>query len=165
MSSTTPHERSALLHFPASNSNTIEESIEDVNINKTHTFRNLFFTILLFIGVTLVLISPYSNIFQTKFLVYNTTDEQNTTVNNYKIDENNQNFPINFVWGVATSSYQIEGGVNEGGRGETIWDVFVQQPNTILDNSTGSIADDNYHQWKNDIALISEYCRLDFLFV
>lgn len=157
MSNTTPHERSTLLHYPDINSKTFEETIGDIDICKTHTFRNLFITILLFFVVTIVVRSPYSNIFQTKFLVHSsTTDEQNTTVNNNKIHENKQNFPINFVWGVATSSYQIEGGVNEGGRGETIWDVFVQQPNTILDNSTGSIADDHYHQWKNDIALMSE---------
>lgn len=65
-------------------------------------------------------------------------------------------FPSDFVWGVATSSYQIEGAVNEDGRGETIWDAFVRIPGTILDNSTGDVADDHYHRWREDVALMKE---------
>ena len=63
-------------------------------------------------------------------------------------------FPPKFVWGVATSSYQIEGAVQEDGRGETIWDTFVRIPGTILDNSTGDVADDHYHRMKQDVALM-----------
>jgi beta-glucosidase/6-phospho-beta-glucosidase/beta-galactosidase len=63
-------------------------------------------------------------------------------------------FPSDFVWGVATSAYQIEGATHEDGRGESIWDTFVQRPGTILDNSTGDRADDHYHLWKQDVALM-----------
>jgi hypothetical protein len=63
-------------------------------------------------------------------------------------------FPSDFVWGVATSAYQIEGATREDGRGASIWDTFVRQPGTILDNSTGDRADDHYHLWKQDVALM-----------
>ena len=63
-------------------------------------------------------------------------------------------FPPDFVWGVATSAYQIEGAVDEDGRGETIWDTFVRVPGAILDNSTGDVADDHYHRWREDVALM-----------
>lgn len=63
-------------------------------------------------------------------------------------------FPKTFVWGVATSSYQIEGAVYDDQRGLSIWDVFVQQPNAIMDHSTGNVADDYYHLYPNDIALM-----------
>lgn len=72
------------------------------------------------------------------------------------VDYNRLLFPSDFVWGVATSAYQIEGGVHEGGRGDTIWDSFVRRPGTILDNSTGNVADDHYHRWKEDIQLMKE---------
>jgi Glycosyl hydrolase family 1 len=65
-------------------------------------------------------------------------------------------FSDKFVWGVATSAYQIEGAVEEDGRGLTIWDTFVQRPNVVLDNSTGNIADDHYHRWKDDVALMKQ---------
>lgn len=63
-------------------------------------------------------------------------------------------FPADFVWGVATSAYQIEGAVREGGRGETVWDAFVRQPGTVLDRSTGDVADDHYHRVREDVALM-----------
>ena len=43
------------------------------------------------------------------------------------------NFPENFVWGVSTSSYQIEGSVDTDGRGKTIWDTFCENPQNIAD--------------------------------
>ena len=63
-------------------------------------------------------------------------------------------FPTNFVWGVATSAYQIEGGVHEGGRGATVWDTFTSMPGTIVDNSSGEIEDDHYHRWRDDIVFM-----------
>jgi len=65
-------------------------------------------------------------------------------------------FPPDFVWGVATSAYQIEGAVSEDGRGATIWDKFVHMPDTILDHSTGDVADDHYHRMKHDVKLMKE---------
>ncbi|KUO95523.1 GH1 family beta-glucosidase [Ferroacidibacillus organovorans] len=64
------------------------------------------------------------------------------------------NFPKDFVWGVATSSYQIEGGVNEGGRGSTIWDDFCAMSDAIVDNSDGAVACDHYHRYREDFALM-----------
>jgi beta-glucosidase/6-phospho-beta-glucosidase/beta-galactosidase len=63
-------------------------------------------------------------------------------------------FPRDFVWGVATSSYQIEGATQLGGRGETIWDAFVRVPGKILDGSTGDVADDHYHLYQQDVVLM-----------
>ena len=69
-------------------------------------------------------------------------------------DDDNGPFPVDFVWGVATSAYQIEGAVKEDGRGASIWDNFVRIPGAVLDNSTGEVADDHYHRWKEDVALM-----------
>jgi beta-glucosidase len=65
-------------------------------------------------------------------------------------------FPKNFVWGTATSAYQIEGAVNEDGRGPSIWDPFSRLPGKIIDNSTADVANDHYHRYKEDVRLIKE---------
>jgi beta-glucosidase len=64
-------------------------------------------------------------------------------------------FPATFHWGVATSAYQIEGAVREGGRGVSIWDTFCQRPGVIRDGHTGEIATDSYHRWEQDVALLA----------
>ena len=63
-------------------------------------------------------------------------------------------FPSSFQWGVATSSYQIEGAVNEGGRAPSIWDTFSHQPGKVDNNDTGDVACDHYHRWQSDLDLI-----------
>jgi beta-glucosidase len=63
-------------------------------------------------------------------------------------------FPDGFLWGVATSSHQIEGAFHEGGRGESIWDRFAATPGRIADGSDASVACDHYHRWRDDIALM-----------
>lgn len=63
-------------------------------------------------------------------------------------------FPKGFWWGVATSSYQIEGAVREGGRGETIWDRFSHTPGKVHGGHTGDVACDHYHRYVEDIRLL-----------
>lgn len=63
-------------------------------------------------------------------------------------------FPHGFLWGTATSSYQVEGAVNEDGRGPSIWDRFAHLPETISDHSNGDTATDHYHRYKEDIRLM-----------
>lgn len=64
-------------------------------------------------------------------------------------------FPPGFLFGVATAAYQIEGGTNEDGRGESIWDRFSRQPGAVVDGSTGDIACDHRHRWREDVDLMS----------
>ena len=56
-----------------------------------------------------------------------------------------------FIWGAATSSYQIEGAANEDGKGKSIWDIFAHTPGKISDKTTGDVAIDHYHRFKEDI--------------
>ena len=65
-------------------------------------------------------------------------------------------FPAGFVWGAATSSYQVEGAWREDGKGESIWDRFAHTPGRIADGSTGDVACDQYHRYPEDIALLGE---------
>jgi beta-glucosidase len=60
-------------------------------------------------------------------------------------------FPERFLWGVATSAYQIEGAVDADGRGPSIWDVFVGES-----GDTGEIACDHYRRWREDLELLGE---------
>ena len=64
-------------------------------------------------------------------------------------------FPAGFAWGVATAAYQIEGAVAEDGRTDSVWDVFCRQPGAIRDGHTGDVADDHYHRWEEDVALMA----------
>ena len=66
------------------------------------------------------------------------------------------NFPEDFIWGSATSSFQIEGATDEDGRGESIWDRFCEKPGAISDKTNGKVACDHYHRYKDDVALMSE---------
>jgi beta-glucosidase len=63
-------------------------------------------------------------------------------------------FPPSFRFGVATSSYQIEGAVNEDGRGPSIWDTFSHTPGKVRGGDNGDVACDHYHRWPQDIALM-----------
>ncbi|HEX4471599.1 MAG TPA: GH1 family beta-glucosidase [Nocardioides sp.] len=65
-------------------------------------------------------------------------------------------FPEDFVWGVATSSYQVEGAVHEGGRAPSIWDTFSHTPGAVDNGDTGDVACDHYHRWPEDLDLIAE---------
>jgi beta-glucosidase len=65
-------------------------------------------------------------------------------------------FPADFVWGAATASYQIEGAVDEDGRGESIWDRFSATPGKVRSGDTGAVACDFYHRFRDDIGLMHE---------
>jgi beta-glucosidase len=65
-------------------------------------------------------------------------------------------FPTDFLWGAATSAYQIEGAVAEDGRGESIWDRFSHTPGKTFAGQTGDVASDHYHRWAQDVALMAE---------
>lgn len=64
-------------------------------------------------------------------------------------------FGPDFIWGVATSAFQIEGASAAHGKGPSIWDSFCRQPDRIADGSTGDIACDHYHRWSQDLDLIA----------
>ena len=74
-------------------------------------------------------------------------------------------FPDGFIWGTATSAYQIEGAVSEDGRGRSIWDTFAHTPGKIGDRSTADRANDHYHRYKEDVGLIKEAGGWDSRFV
>lgn len=65
-------------------------------------------------------------------------------------------FRRDFVWGAATSSYQIEGAVNEDGKGQHIWDIYTKQPGHIFEGHTGEIACDHYHRFREDVKMMKE---------
>lgn len=66
-----------------------------------------------------------------------------------------RHFPADFVWGVATSSFQIEGAAFEDGKGESIWDRFCRAPGAIADMSNGDVACDHVHRLESDLDLIA----------
>jgi len=61
-------------------------------------------------------------------------------------------FPRSFVFGVATSAYQIEGAHDADGKEPSIWDVFCGQPGAVDDGSTGNVACDHYRRYRDDVA-------------
>src|SRR5262245_8988326 len=63
-------------------------------------------------------------------------------------------FPEGFYWGTATASYQIEGAWNEDGKGLSIWDTYAHTPGKIKNGDTGDVANDHYHRYKEDVALM-----------
>ncbi|MGC3999328.1 MAG: GH1 family beta-glucosidase [Anaeromyxobacter sp.] len=65
-------------------------------------------------------------------------------------------FPPGFVFGAATSAFQIEGAPAADGRGESIWDRFCATPGAIADGTDGRVACDHYHRWPEDLALMRE---------
>ncbi|MEV4197884.1 GH1 family beta-glucosidase [Micromonospora globbae] len=65
-------------------------------------------------------------------------------------------FPPGFLWGVATSAYQIEGAATEDGRGPSIWDTFCRQPGRVHHGDTGDIACDHYHRLEEDLDLLAD---------
>ena len=65
-------------------------------------------------------------------------------------------FPSDFLWGAATSAYQIEGSLDVDGRGRSIWETFATQPGAIEGGGDGSRACDSYRRWRDDVDLVTE---------
>ena len=63
-------------------------------------------------------------------------------------------FPHNFLWGAATSSYQIEGSPLADGAGPSIWHRFSHTPDRVHDGETGDVACDHYRRYADDVALM-----------
>ncbi|HZF14741.1 MAG TPA: GH1 family beta-glucosidase [Steroidobacteraceae bacterium] len=72
------------------------------------------------------------------------------------IAELRRRFPSHFVWGAATSAFQIEGAARADGKGPSIWDEFCRSPGAIADGSNGDVACDHYHRLESDLDLIAE---------
>ncbi|MET0449225.1 MAG: GH1 family beta-glucosidase [Aeromicrobium sp.] len=64
--------------------------------------------------------------------------------------------PADFCWGAATSSYQVEGAVDEDGRTPSIWDTFAATPGRVDHGETGEVAIDHYHRWREDVDLMAD---------
>lgn len=64
-------------------------------------------------------------------------------------------FPKEFVWGVATSAFQIEGASRTDGKGLSIWDTFCEVPGAIADASNGNIACEHYQRWQSDLDIVA----------
>jgi beta-glucosidase len=64
--------------------------------------------------------------------------------------------PNDFLWGTATSAYQIEGAVAEDGRSPSIWDTYSHTPGKVAGNDNGDVACDHYHRWREDIDLMRQ---------
>ncbi|MCF7942762.1 MAG: beta-glucosidase [Spirochaetia bacterium] len=73
-------------------------------------------------------------------------------------------FPNDFSWGSSTASYQIEGACDEDGRGRSIWDTFSHIPGSIIDGTSGDIACDHYHRYREDIALMRQLNQRHYRF-
>ena len=64
-------------------------------------------------------------------------------------------FPSDFLWGTATSAYQIEGAWDADGKGPSVWDAFCRQPGAIADGQSGDVACDHYRRFREDVELMA----------
>ena len=69
---------------------------------------------------------------------------------------NGRRFPSDFLWGAATSAYQIEGATGADGRGPSIWDTFCATPGKVRNGDSGDIACDSYNRYRQDVARMQE---------
>jgi beta-glucosidase len=67
-----------------------------------------------------------------------------------------RSFPQGFIWGTATAAYQVEGAVHADGRGPSVWDTFAHTPGRTFHNETADVADDDFHLYKRDVALMKD---------
>ena len=78
------------------------------------------------------------------------------SIDGFSTATSQRRFPSGFLWGVATASYQIEGGAYQGGRGTSIWDTFSHTPGKIRHGDTGDVACDAYNRLDSDLQLLSD---------
>ena len=64
-------------------------------------------------------------------------------------------FPEDFLWGAASAAYQVEGAYDEDGKGLSSWDAFVKIPGKTFKGTTGDVAVDHYHRYKEDVKLMA----------
>ncbi|RYR22977.1 hypothetical protein Ahy_B03g068256 isoform C [Arachis hypogaea] len=89
------------------------------------------------------------------------TEPGSTILSNDVTLLNRSSFPAGFIFGTASSAYQYEGAANEGGRGPSIWDTLTHQhPEKVQDGSNGDVAVDQYHRYKEDVAIM-KYMNTD----
>jgi broad-specificity cellobiase (EC 3.2.1.21) len=65
-------------------------------------------------------------------------------------------FPQDFLFGVATAAYQIEGAAHEDGRRDSIWDAFSRVPGAVVNGDNGDVACDHYHRYRDDVAMMAD---------
>src|SRR5215207_4274453 len=65
-------------------------------------------------------------------------------------------FPPDFLWGVATAAYQVEGAAREDGRTPSVWDTFARRPGAIAMDHNGDRGPDHYHRYGADVALMKQ---------
>ncbi|WP_194420904.1 GH1 family beta-glucosidase [Microbacterium abyssi] len=65
-------------------------------------------------------------------------------------------FPPDFLWGAATSAYQIEGSLDADGRGRSVWDSFAELPGSVQGGGDARIACDSYRRWEEDLDILSD---------
>ena len=73
-------------------------------------------------------------------------------------------FPKDFLWGMASASYQVEGAWDEDGKGESIWDRFSHTVGKVKGGATGDIACDQYHRYKEDVAILKRLNQKSYRF-
>ncbi|XP_047325488.1 beta-glucosidase 44-like [Impatiens glandulifera] len=109
-----------------------------------------FALLLFFVGITAAELVSSSH--------FNYSDEQ-IAFETMKFDTGGltrESFPKGFIFGTATSAYQVEGMTDKGGRGPCIWDTFVKQPRIMQNGANADIAVDQYHRYKEDIDILAK---------
>ena len=66
------------------------------------------------------------------------------------------NFPADFLWGASSAAYQIEGASTEDGKGKSIWDVYAHEKGNTYKGTSGDVAVDHYHKYKEDVSLMKK---------